>query len=414
MSHTEALRLALAGVVTEGDFTVPPYPAVALRLQRILATDRYGLADIADLIGADAALAATVLGAANSALFGVGPPITNLSRAVGRLGARTVSAIAVACGVSSAAVSAGVLLDVKFQVWRRTMTCALICQKLAPARGLTSEDAFLSGLLHGFGRSIAIASIERLIRGPRANVALSAEDWLQVAEQQRAPMARAISQAWQLPAVVADAIDDREPGSSALNDLVIDADAIAGELVAGRTPVAPRPGEAPVLEELCANLPAALDAFASAAGAASKLATPASRAVTKPEHALTGELRRAALVVADRHAKCATTLTCLTLSPTGIEALSSRRYQECAVVRLTIGDAGGDFEPWFTVALCVAEGSQHRVEFQLFSAPQALRERWQALHDAAERDPKTSSRQRVATPASLPSARASALGIKHG
>ena len=130
---------ALASVVSTGDFTVPPYPAVALRLQKMLASDRYSTAQVAAVIAADAALAATVLAAANSALLGVGPVITNLNGAINRLGARTVGAIAVASGVSSAAVSAGVLLDVKFRVWRRTMICALACQRLAPARALATR-----------------------------------------------------------------------------------------------------------------------------------------------------------------------------------------------------------------------------------------------------------------------------------
>ena len=37
MSNTEAMQRALTDVVSRGDFTVPPYPAVALRLQRLLA-----------------------------------------------------------------------------------------------------------------------------------------------------------------------------------------------------------------------------------------------------------------------------------------------------------------------------------------------------------------------------------------
>ena len=131
MSNTEAMQRALTDVVSRGDFTVPPYPAVALRLQRLLARDGYGVGEVADVIAADAALAATVLAAANSAQLGAASPITSLSRAVNRLGARTVGSIAIASGVSAVAVTTGVLLDVRFRVWRRGMTCALACQKLA-------------------------------------------------------------------------------------------------------------------------------------------------------------------------------------------------------------------------------------------------------------------------------------------
>jgi HD-like signal output (HDOD) protein len=410
MSQREAIVLALASVVSKGDFKVPAYPAVALRLQKMLAGDRYSTTDLSKVIAADAALAATVLAAANSALTGAGPAVTNLNDAISRLGARSVGAIAVASGVSAAAVTAGVLLDVKFRVWRRTMIGALACQSLAPARGLAPEDAFLSGLLHGFGRSIAVAAIEQLLRAQNSPIALSAEEWLGVAEEQRAPLARALSSAWKLPPAIADAIDDKARGASPLNDLVIDADAIAGEVEAGRTPVSVCPAESRHVDELLASLPVSLDAFSSAAGAASKVTTSASAAVTKPDHALEGELRRAMLPVADRRAKTASTLTCLAVGPAGIELESSKRFQECAVVRLAIGEAQSDLEPWFTVVLCVAEGARYRAEFQLFSPPRDVRERWLALYESLDNDAKTSTLQRVVGEA--PASPASAGGIR--
>lgn len=399
MTTRDGIVLALAGVVSGGDFTVPPYPAVALRLQRMLASDRHSLSDVADVVATDAALAATVLAVANSAMLSVSAPITNLSRAVSRIGARTVGAIALATSVSSAAVCAGQLLDVKFNVWCRSMTCALVCQELAAPRGLQSDEAFLSGLLHGFGRSIAVTCIEQLLRSERGSTTLKAEEWLEIAEEQRASLARAIAHAWQLPPAIADAIDDKARGVSALNDLVMDADAIAGELIAGRQPTAPSSQEGALLEALLARLPGALDAFSPASSAAGKLVTSASSAVTKPDHALTGELRAATLGVADRRAKCAPTLTCLTLGSSGIEVQSSMRYQECAVVRLAIGEAETKLEPWFTVALCVAEVSRFRVEFQLFSPTREVREQWLALYESAEHD-ASATYQRVASVAS--------------
>lgn len=405
MSTREALLRALTVVVSQGDFTVPPYPAIALRLQRMLADDRSSMGDLAKVVAADPALAATVLAAANAALGG-SAPITNLERAVSRLGARAVGGIAMASGVSAAAVSAGMLLDVKFRVWRRTMTCALVCQKLAPARGLVPEDAFLAGLLHGFGRSIAVAAMERVLRAASSPLALGSEDWLGIAEEQRAPFARAVARAWQLPAPLADAIDDKERGASRLNDLVIDADVVAGELETGLAPTAPQASEGRLLEELQHTLPAALDAFSSP-GALSRLVTSASSAIIKPDHALSGELRREKLAVVDRGAKSPTTLTCIAIAPLGVEVESSRRYQECAVVRLAVGNGEPELQAWFTVVLCVPEGARHRVELQLFSPPHAVRDRWQALYDAAHSDPSTSAQQPVAGVSYPSAARAS-------
>lgn len=348
---------ALQDVVSRGDFAVPPYLAVALRLQRLLARDGYSASEVADLIAADAVLAATVLSAANSGFLGAGRPVTTLSQAVSRLGARTVGSIALASGVGAVATEKGLLLDVKFRVWRRTLTCALACQKLSGGRGLPSEEAFLAGLLHGFGRSIAVAALEELLKTSQDQQPLSVEEWLDIVEAHRPALARSVAQSWKLPPAITDAIDNQQRGVSALRDLVLDADAFAGALEAGTSPEPSVPTEGRILDTLIAGLPAALEAFASPTTAVPMRPAP-SPVLAKPEHALVGERRSQALAVIDRGAKGSASLGCLSLAPAGLEVHSSRPYQECVIVRLLVGDPQIGFEPWLTVVLCVPQGAQ--------------------------------------------------------
>lgn len=384
MSSAEAMQRALTDVVSRGDFTVPPYPGVALRLQRLLAREGYGVGEVAEVIATDAGLATTVLAAANSALAGSGGEITTVGRAVNRLGARTVGSIAIASGVGQLATSSGVLFDVKFRVWRRAISCALCCQKLAPARELDPEDAFLAGLLSGFGRSLAIAALEQLLKTQRPPRPLSVSAWLSIAEQQRAALARAVVESWQLPVSIAEAARGDAASSSPLLALVRDADRVAGELDAGRVPQA-APNEARLLSELLASLPSALQAFAPPPPVPSQRP---SDVVAKPERALDGELRKKkAVPVADLRAKSPADITCIAVGPSGIELDSSRPFQESSVVRLAVGarehDKGSPFEPWFNVVLCSPSPSKrYRIELQLFSPTRELREQWRALYEA--------------------------------
>lgn len=380
MSNTEAMQRALTDVVSRGDFVVPPYPAVALRLQRLLAREGYGVAEVAEVLAADAALATTVLAAANSALMGGTSEITSLSRAVNRLGARTVGSIAVASGVGTVALTTGVLQDVRYRVWRRGMTCALACQKLGGARGLVPEDAFLAGLLYGFGRSIAIASLEQLLKTHQPPRPLSVAEWLNIAEQQRAALAQAVAKGWQLPTSIAEAITGS--GSASLHELVLYADRIAGDLDAGRMPQAQNPTEIRLIDELIAGLPGALEAFAPPAPQPTTRPSPPSPLLAKPEHALDGELRPKALKVVDRRAKGAANLTCKAVGATGIEVESSKPFQESSMVRLIVGESEPRFDPWFNVVLCVATGSSYRVELELFSPTRETKEQWRAIYEA--------------------------------
>jgi HD-like signal output (HDOD) protein len=365
-------------VVARGDFQVPPYPAVALRLQRILARQNYGLAEVAETIAADPALAAKVLGVANSALYRGGEDITSLPRAVNRLGARVVSAVAVAASIGTSATQAGALFDVKYRVWRRSITCALACQKLAPLRGLDANEAFLTGLIHGFGRSVAVAAIERLLAAQRAVAPLELMQWLAVAEEQREMLAFAVASRWELPQPILEALrpaNDAHPMSL----LVGEGERIATGLESSWRPEAASPAESRALDELISGLPAALDALAAVPPPAP--GRPAPTAVAPLEHALAGERRRCALELVDCRKKGAATLSVLGITPTGVEATSSLKLQEGSVVRLALGGDGERVESWFNVLLCVPEGSSCRIEAELFSPPREIKERWQSLFD---------------------------------
>jgi HD-like signal output (HDOD) protein len=374
----DALRAALAEVVAKGDFQVPPYPAVALRLQRIVSRPNYGLGEVSDTIAADPALAALILSVVNSALYRASEDITSLPRAVNRLGARVVSALAVAAGIGSGATQAGTLFDVKYRAWRRSVTCALACQKLARLRSLDENAAFLAGLIHGFGRSVAVAAIERLLLTQRAAAPLQILQWLAVAEEQREPLALAVGERWQLPAEIMDAL---RPGvTTPMAALVAEGERLCEALESSWRPEASSPSEARALDELIQGLPAALDALAAVPPPAPSRAA---SMVASPDKALAGERRRCAVPLADCRKKGAAQLTGMSLAPTGVEASSSAPLQEGSIVRLAAGTDAQRIESWFNVLLSAPNGSAWRVEVELFSPPREIKEAWLALFERA-------------------------------
>jgi hypothetical protein len=241
----------------------------------------------------------------------------------------------------------------------------------------------LAGLLYGFGRSIAIASLEQLLKTHQPPRPLSVAEWLNIAEQQRGALAQAVAKGWQLPPSVAEAITGSAGSSSAsMHELVLYADRVAGDLDAGRMPQAQHPTEIRLLDELIAGLPGALEAFAPPAPQPTTRPSPPSALLAKPNHALDGELRPKALKVVDRRAKGAANLTCKAVSATGIEVESSKPFQESSMVRLIVGESEPRFDPWFNVVLCVATGSGYRVELELFSPTRETKEQWRAIYDA--------------------------------
>ena len=365
------LRQRLEEVVESGDFVVPPYPSAAMRLRRLVESGKFGLAQVAEAASADSVLAISLLRIANSALYRAeGGPVTTLLRAVNRVGARSISSMALAAGVGGAACAPGPLLDVKYRIWCRSLTCALAAQRFAPSRGVDAEEAFLAGLLHGFGRSVALACVEKLL--PKLPEKRTLSEWLELIEPQRAPLARRVAERWQLPDALKAAMG-AEPGSSTpCASLVTLSDQLAAGLDrgAGARELIATPGlrstELSSLESFLTSLPSTLAALVE--GPEPNAKAPPASAVAKPQSSLTGELREFSLTILDlRKRKDPERLNARALTPTGLVLESPRPMQEGCVARLGVQLGTEPIEGWFNVVLCVPEGQAFRVEVQAFA-----------------------------------------------
>jgi len=393
MSAQDAdLSKRLGEIVERGDFVVPPYPAAAMKLRSLIESDKFGLSQIADAAAADAALAAALLRIANSPVYrGDGPPLTTLLRAVNRLGARAVSSLSLAAGVGSVATAPGPLGDVKYRVWRRSVTCALAAQRFATARGVDPETAFLAGLLHGFGRSVAVACIEKLISG--SGVSRTGPEWLALVEEQRAPLAERVARIWQLPEAIAGAMNAAADSSNPVHALVAMSDAIAGALDRGGSVqqlvsgLALDPKLVTPLEKFIEHLPGALEAFIQTPDAPKK--GRAANAVTKPQSALIGDLHVLTVPVVDLRKGTPEPFDSIAIAPLGIVISSAKPLQESSVIRLSL-KLDPPMETWFNVMLCVQEKNRYRIELQAFAASSEVRDRLGALWTAAAPFERTS------------------------
>jgi len=117
----EVVRLIKARLIE-----LPTYPGVALQLQRVISSDNYGLDDLVRLVESDAALASHVLRAANSAFFHATTPVTTLSQAISRVGAATLSNIAIAGTLGVEASIDGPLAAMRRDRWRRSLFPATV------------------------------------------------------------------------------------------------------------------------------------------------------------------------------------------------------------------------------------------------------------------------------------------------
>lgn len=184
---------ALAGTVK-----IPPYPSIALRLQGIVDEGNFGLVDLARIASSDAVVTATVLRLANSGLFRGTARLTALPDAISRIGAQELCKVALAASLGSTVGAQGPLAGLRRAAWRQALGSALVSQVLAPIRKLGAQQGFLSGLLHDFGRVVAIASLEEiLVEEPGGT--LSESDWVKIVDNLHVELGTLVGMRWNLP-----------------------------------------------------------------------------------------------------------------------------------------------------------------------------------------------------------------------
>jgi len=205
---------AIANLLARGEVEFPPYPAIALRVSSLVRGGDYGLDDLARLVTSDQSLASDLLRVANSAVYSQGIPTASIPQAVARVGADELSRIALASALGVTALVKGPLSTLRRRTWRDALASSLLCRDLARARRLASEDAFTCGLLHDFGRVIAIGAIERISAGGRLSRPMSAEFWNAVVDRHHVELGVTLAERWDLPRVVAEAIEFHHQDSS--------------------------------------------------------------------------------------------------------------------------------------------------------------------------------------------------------
>jgi HD-like signal output (HDOD) protein len=132
---------------------LPPFPAVATKLLRLLADEDVAIKKIVELIKSDAALTAELLRIVNSPIYGFAARISSLQNAITLLGFQTVRSFALTVSMKGFLHTA-LRIDLLRQIWRHSLACALLCEELSTvcSPNMTRDDqAYTAALLHNVG-----------------------------------------------------------------------------------------------------------------------------------------------------------------------------------------------------------------------------------------------------------------------
>jgi HD-like signal output (HDOD) protein len=226
-------------LVAKDQVRIPPYPAVALRIDQLIRTEDFGLEELARLVSSDQRIAVDVLRVGNTTFYARGGPVTSVRQAVTAIGAKNVAKIALAVGLGAEAAAPGRLAPLRRQAWLDALASAFLCQAVSPVRGLAPEVAFSAGLLHDFGRIVAIAAIEHLLARRDDVEAHAAADWGALVDGLHLGLGLSVATRWQLPPLLVDAIANHHavtlasPAHAALVETVAAVDGVTALLHEG-------------------------------------------------------------------------------------------------------------------------------------------------------------------------------------
>jgi HD-like signal output (HDOD) protein len=132
------------------DIDIPSQPEALVKLSLLLADDDIDLPAVSSLIESDMALAAAVLRAVNSSLYGLKGRVQSVQQAITYLGMREVAAITFEFGLRAAFPPAAVLEP----LWQRAAERGLIMGRLAQRLSLDAWAAHSAGLFEECGKAV--------------------------------------------------------------------------------------------------------------------------------------------------------------------------------------------------------------------------------------------------------------------
>ncbi|PWU09808.1 MAG: hypothetical protein C5B51_05590 [Terriglobia bacterium] len=189
---------------------LPPFPAIATKLLRVLSHDDVQTKQIVELVRSDTALASELLRIVNSPIYGFRGRVSSIQNAVTLLGFDTVKSFALTVSMKGFLHTA-LRLDVLRRIWRHSLACGLIAEELSTVCSTSQgrdDRAYTAGLLHNIG------SLGLFVAHPRSYGDLMEQaDALNLLEREREAFGidhceagAWLAQSWELPEEVQRAV----------------------------------------------------------------------------------------------------------------------------------------------------------------------------------------------------------------
>ncbi len=149
-------------ILESGDIPLPVFNPIAVKVQQIIRNNP-DLGKIVELVSMDSKLSAAVLQTVNSAFYGLTSKKKTVSDAIHYLGLEESGNVVISASLAgNFSTKDEKLQPYMAKLWKHNLGCAIACQWLAKELNEEiSSMAFLSGMLHDFGKLTLLSAIQR-------------------------------------------------------------------------------------------------------------------------------------------------------------------------------------------------------------------------------------------------------------
>jgi putative nucleotidyltransferase with HDIG domain len=179
-------------------------PTLSLRILNLVATPNSEMSELSRIISADPALSAGVLHVANSAASRGVEEVRTVREAVTRLGLEEVGRVAGALSAKSLfnprmrqeQAAYGPLFS---SLYQRAISIATVAGSLAMQRQMRSDTAYLGGMLHDVGKTVALRAVAGLALEGTHKLDVEHPLLERILDRVHVEIGSEVHQEWQLP-----------------------------------------------------------------------------------------------------------------------------------------------------------------------------------------------------------------------
>lgn len=162
------LQQIIADKLSDEPFDLPVVSPTALELQRLMASPKCELSDLARVIRSDQSLAVKVLNLANSPFFSGLREIQSIEDAIVRVGMKEIFVLVVTLAQKNLYRSSNKYYGSLMQkLWEHSLGTAMACRWLSSKINCRdkADSLFMGGLLHDIGKLVLLKIVEEVGNG---------------------------------------------------------------------------------------------------------------------------------------------------------------------------------------------------------------------------------------------------------